>query len=108
MTTATRPAPEELKVTQHQAAVWDHITEEWLTVAQIHGLMGVGSEPVHVALNTVKNTVKWLLDLGVIVQAPNITPARYRFEKAIWDDDYAGRYAVVLNQAVTFYEGLDE
>jgi Fe2+ or Zn2+ uptake regulation protein len=68
----------QLTVTRQQATVWRHMLSDWQTVAEIHDFVNAGEDDEPVALNTVKNTVKWLCGLGAIEQAPHLTPARYR------------------------------
>lgn len=100
----TGPTPTDLKITWQQAGVWSHITGHWQTISEIHAFMQTEPNPVpSMALNTVKNSIKWLLALGVIVQAPHVSPARFKIkdgcDKVKWN---------ALNDAAELYAGLDD
>ena len=79
--------PKPIKVTRQQATVWHYIKGDW---------------------QTVKNAVKWLVGLGVVEQAPHLTPARYREMPY----DSHGRTDLVqktiddLNEAVRLYQDM--
>jgi hypothetical protein len=104
MTKVRLAGPTNLKVTWQQAGVWAHITNNWQTVSEIHAFMQTGPNPAPtVALNTVKNSIKWLLSMGVIIQASHVSPARFKVNE---ECDEVTFFA--LNDAAELYAGLDE
>lgn len=104
-------SPKPIRVTRQQATVWHYIRGDWLTVAEIYDrayLNLTEDWDSNIALNTVKNAVKWLVGLGVVEQAPHLTPARYRE----MPHDSHGRTDLVqktiddLNEAVRLYQDM--